>query len=67
MVVNFRNPQIVNEIKDKPQNVNFRNCKIQQGVIRYGIWWKSQSDIQKRDERDWIYNEETSRQWAPLA
>ena len=37
MVVNFRNPQIVNEIKDKPQNVDFRNCKIQQGVIRYGI------------------------------
>ena len=24
-------------------------------------------DIQKKDERDWIYNAETERQWAPLA
>ena len=40
MVVNFRNPQMVNESKVKPQNFNFKNLKLQKGVIRYGIWWK---------------------------
>lgn len=54
MVIIFRNPQIVTEIKEKPQNFNFKNCKLQKGMIRYGIWWKRLTFWKEMKETEFI-------------